>query len=85
MWTKKKEIFFFVLGDELRVKFWKDRLCGDSPLNIALPLLFAFARAKGACGGMFGVWSKVGDVGTLLLSLYSMIGRWRMLRDFCFT
>ena len=58
---KKKRNLFFVLGNEQRVKFWKDKWCGDSPLNIAFPLLFAFARAKGACGGMFGVWSKVGE------------------------
>ena len=38
----------FVIGDGQRFNFWKDRWCGDSPLNIAFPSLFAFACAKEA-------------------------------------
>ena len=34
------------MGD--RVKFWKDRWCGDLPLNLAYPVLYNFAANKEA-------------------------------------
>ena len=38
-------IFFFV-GNEQRVRFWKDRWCGDSPLCVFFPSLFGLAVDK---------------------------------------
>ena len=40
-------IFFFV-GNEQRVRFWKDRWCGDSPLCVFFPSLFGLAVDKEA-------------------------------------
>ena len=36
------------MGNGRRVKFWKDKWCGDEPLNISLTSLFALAGSKEA-------------------------------------
>ena len=36
----------FVVGHGPRIKFRKDRWCGDTPLNVAFPSLFDCACAK---------------------------------------
>ena len=38
----------FVVGNGRRVKFWKDGWCGDEPLCVSLPSLFALASSKEA-------------------------------------
>ena len=35
------------VGD--RVKFWTDRWCGDSPLQLTFPVVFGIASNKAAC------------------------------------
>ena len=38
----------FVVGNGRRVKFWKDGWCGDEPLCVSLPSLFALASSEEA-------------------------------------
>ena len=40
--------FSFVVGDRKRIKFWKDRWCGDCSLYVAFPSLFSLANVKEA-------------------------------------
>ena len=46
----------FVVGNGQMVKFWKDRWCGDSPLCVSFPTLFALAVSKDAW--VKDVWSS---------------------------
>ena len=36
----------FSMGNERRVRFWKDKWCGDSPLCMPFPSLFALVDSK---------------------------------------
>ena len=36
------------MGNERRLKFWKDKWCGDEPLSVSFPSLFALATLKEA-------------------------------------
>ena len=36
-----KSNFVFSMGDGRRVRFWKDRWCGDDTLSLSFPSLFA--------------------------------------------
>ena len=38
----------FLVGNGQRVRFWRDRWCGDSPLCVSFPSLFALAVDKEA-------------------------------------
>ena len=38
----------FLVGNERRLKFWKDKWCGDEPLSVSFPSLFALATSKEA-------------------------------------
>ena len=38
----------YVVGNGRRVKFWEDRWCGEEPLKVAFPTLFAIATSKEA-------------------------------------
>ena len=38
----------YFVGNGRRVRFWKDRWCGDDPLCICFPSLFAISLAKEA-------------------------------------
>ena len=38
----------FVVGNGKRVKFWKDKWCGDTPLCHSFPSLFAISSSKEA-------------------------------------
>ena len=38
----------FVVGNGRRVKFWRDRWCGEESLRVAFPTLFAIAASKEA-------------------------------------
>ena len=38
----------FSVDNERKVKFWKDKWCGDEPLSISFPSLFALATLKEA-------------------------------------
>ena len=50
----------FVVGNGRRVKFWRDRWCGDEPLCVSFPSLFAFARSKKAWVADLWVHSSIG-------------------------
>ena len=68
----------FLVGDGGRVRFWKDKRCGDESLCISFPLLFVVASSKEAW--VKEVWSHFyegGGVGPLDFLGESMIGRWR--------
>ena len=66
----------FVVGDGQRIKFWKDRWCGDIPLNVVFPSLFTCACAKEAWVG--DAWSvEQGRV------CWNPTFIWSMYRDCC--
>ena len=48
----------YFVGNGRRVRFWKDRWCGDDPLCICFPSLFAISLAKEA--SVEDVWSHFG-------------------------
>ena len=43
-----KQECIFLLGDEERIRFWKDKWCGGNPLCDLFPTLYAVADSKGA-------------------------------------
>ena len=45
--AKKKKVVFSV-GDDRRVKFWKDKWCGNIALYDSFPSLYALAASKEA-------------------------------------
>ena len=68
---------FFVVGNGQRVKFWKDRWCGDEPLCVYFPTLFALVVFKDAW--VKDVWCSIeggGGVGVRTSLDRLMIGRW---------
>ena len=38
----------FSVGNGWKVRFWRDRWCGDSPLSVSFPTLFALGIDKEA-------------------------------------
>ncbi|RVW39006.1 putative ribonuclease H protein [Vitis vinifera] len=70
----------FHLGNGQRVKFWKDKWCGDEPLCESFPSLFSISMSKNAW--VSDVWNPVGDGLTGLLSLQ---GRLTIGRLFCWS
>ena len=51
----------FEVGDGKRVKFWKDKWCGDVTLASAVPSLFAFTLSKEVW--VTEVWDDMGEGG----------------------
>ena len=51
--------FDFVMGDGKKVRFWKDKWCGTTPLCKAFPGLFALATSKEAW--VNEVWTTAGE------------------------
>ena len=47
------------MGNGQRVKFWKDKWCGDGPLCESFPSLFSMSMSKNAW--VSEVWNPVGD------------------------
>ena len=45
-WDVVRSRLFFVVGNGQRVKFWKDFWCGNEPLCVSFPSLFALAVFK---------------------------------------
>ena len=45
-WHVVNSRHYFVVGKERRVEFWKDRWCGDSPICVPFPTLFALTVSK---------------------------------------
>ena len=45
-------------GNGLKVRFWKDKWCGDDPLYVTFSSLFSFGRFKRGVGdGCLGLFS----------------------------
>ncbi|RVW41946.1 putative ribonuclease H protein [Vitis vinifera] len=55
-WEVVKSRLVFVVGNGKRIKFWKDIWCGDEPLCVSFPSLFALAVSKDAW--VKDVWRK---------------------------
>ena len=51
----------FLVGNGFCVKFWKDKLCGDTPLSVYSPSLFALIDLKEAW--VEDVWNSLVEVG----------------------
>ena len=47
-WEIVNKRMTFVVGNGMRVKFWRDRLCREEPLRVAFSILFAIATFKEA-------------------------------------
>ena len=45
-WELVSDRMVFIAGNERRVRFWRDRWCGDSPLCVSFPSLFALIVDK---------------------------------------
>ncbi|RVW47359.1 Ribosome maturation factor RimM [Vitis vinifera] len=65
-WEVVKSRLFFVVGNGKRIKLWKDIWCGDEPLCVSFPSLFALAVSKDAwvkdvwrCNEGGGSWSPL--------------------------
>ena len=55
--------FVFSMGDGRRVRFWKDRWCGDDTLSISFLSLFLLAVFKEEW--VVEVWVALGEEGGL--------------------
>ena len=45
-WDLMSTRIFFSIGNGQRVRFWKDKWCGDFPLCVSFPSLFALFDSK---------------------------------------
>ena len=68
-WDVVRSRLFFVVENGQRVKFWKDFWCGNEPLCVSFPFLFALAVFKDAW--VKDVWrcNEGGGSWTLLFSI----------------
>ena len=48
VWDVIGDNMVYSVGNGRRVRFWKDRWCGDNPLCISFPSLFTISLAKEA-------------------------------------
>ena len=48
LWDVVSSKLSFSVGNGKRIKFWKDKWCGDEPLNVSFPSLFALSNSKDA-------------------------------------
>ena len=46
LWDVISSKLSFSVGNGKRIKFWKDKWCGDEPLNVSFPSLFALSNSK---------------------------------------
>ena len=73
----------FEVGVGEKVKFWTDRWCGDSPLQLTFPIVFGIASNKEA-----SVTSSLeqlgmnGEAGIFVSFKDQMIGRWVLWMNF---
>ena len=51
----------FIVGNARRVRFWRDRWCGDSPLCVSFPSLFSFTVDKEAW--VADIWDPLAERG----------------------
>ncbi|RVW54302.1 hypothetical protein CK203_068496 [Vitis vinifera] len=76
-WELVSNRLVFIVGNGRRVRFWRDKWCGDSPLCSSFPSLFALTDDKEE--SVANVWDPlaegVGGGGILALEELSMIGK----------
>ena len=48
LWDVISSKLSFSVGNGKRIKFWKDKWCGDEPLNVSFPSLFSLSNFKDA-------------------------------------
>ena len=60
-WMEFSKRVAFKVGDGRRVRFWKDRWCGDEALSISFPSLYALSTSKEAW--VAEVWDAMGEDG----------------------
>ena len=75
-WTVVSSRLYFVLGNGQRVKFWKDRWCGDELLCVSFPSLFALAVFKDAW--VKDVWCSNEGGGSWSLLFSKLFNDWEM-------
>ena len=66
----------FVVGNGQRVRFLKDRWCGDSPFCVTFPTLFALAASKDAW--VKDVWSFIEGGGSWSPHFARPLNDWEM-------
>ena len=47
-WELVSDMMVFIVGNGRRVRFWRDKWCGDSPLCVSFPSLFVLTVDKEA-------------------------------------
>ncbi|RVW23085.1 hypothetical protein CK203_099973 [Vitis vinifera] len=60
-WELVSDRMVFIVGNGRRVRFWRDRWCGDSPLCVSFPSLFALTVDKEAW--VADIWEAEGGWG----------------------
>ena len=70
------DISHFIVGNERRVKFWKDLWCEDQTLKEAFPNLFLLAVNKD--GWVSEAWEEGGDLGSWSPCFSRHLNDWEM-------
>ena len=65
-----------MVGNGQRVRFWKDRWCGDSPFCVAFPTLFAISTSKDVW--VKNVWSFIEGEGSWSPPFSKPFNDWEM-------
>ena len=73
-WDVLGDNLVYSVGNGKRVRFWKDKWCGDDPLCTSFPSLFAISLDKEAWVGMCGAILE-GECGLLGALGGLMIGK----------
>ena len=63
-WKLVSDRMAFIVGNGRRVSFWRDRWCGESPLYMTFPSLFALTVEKEAWVAEIPWLKRDGGVGT---------------------
>ena len=67
---------FFELGDGYRIKFKEDVWCGETPLRVSFPSLYALANSKGATTSE--LWENTGGNGVWNLKFNRGFNDWEL-------
>ena len=65
-----------MVGNGKRVKFWKDKWCGDSPLCHSFPSLFSISSSKEVW--VRDIWREIGDGGHWDLIFFWSLNDWEV-------
>ena len=69
-------IISFLVGNSRRVKFWKDKWCGDKPLCVSFLPLFAIVVSKDVW--VVDVWNSTVDKGGWVPRFSRSINDWKV-------